>query len=159
MEPSGIQESECQRTLTKRQWTYLEEKYYLSLVLVNAFQNAQLLQFSSAIHKMNQVHDGSFSDALHTTLLLKDPLRDWCERNVIGQTAISFFIWEKACKEGHILSWTSPRLPEQGGSEFMLQRQHQMSTWNLAAEFQNSSAWSPVAAWWEGLVRFSQCPV
>lgn len=64
---------------------------------------------------MNQVYDGSFSDALHATLLLKDPLRDWCERNIIGQTAISFFIWEKVCKEGQILHWTSPRLPEQGG--------------------------------------------
>lgn len=26
--------------------------------------------------QMNQVHDGSFSDALYATLLLKDPLRD-----------------------------------------------------------------------------------
>lgn len=108
---------------------------------------------------MNQVCDGSFSDALHATLLLKDPLRDWCEGNIIGQTAITFFSWEKACKEGPILHWTSPKLPEQGGSEFMLQRQRQMSTWNLTAKFQNGSAWSPVTAQWRGLVRFRQSPI
>jgi len=44
-------------------------------LLIYTFWNSQLPLFSSAIYKMNQVYDGSFSDTLHATLFLQDPLR------------------------------------------------------------------------------------
>lgn len=61
--------------------------FYLSI----HFRTLSCHHFQVQYTKLNQVYDGSFSDTLHTTLFLKDPLRGWCEENISRSNSYFFF--------------------------------------------------------------------